>query len=112
MRAYSADLRQRVLADCDEGMPAAEVAAKYRVSSSWVRRLKQRRRETGSIEPIPQRHGPRPKWEPHAPAIAEAVRDEPDATLEEHRAALGLDLGLSTLWRAIDALGLTLKKKP
>jgi transposase len=111
MKPYSAELRQRVLADCDDGVPNAEVAAEYRVSSSWVRRLLQRRRETGSIEPIPQRHGPLPKWEPHAAAIAEAVRREPDATLEEHRAALGVDLSISALWRAIDATGLTVKKK-
>jgi transposase len=110
MQSYSSDLRQRILADCDEGEATAAVAAKYRVSASWVRRLKQRRRETGSIGPVAQRHGPRPKWAPHARAIAEAVRWAPDATLEEHRAALGLGLGLSTLWRAIDALGLTLKK--
>jgi len=111
MQPYSSDLRQRVLADCDEGMATSAVASRFRVSESWVRRLKQRRRETGSSEPIAQRHGPRPKWSPHAQAIAEAVRREPDATLEEHRAALGLDLGVSTLWRAIDALGLTLKKR-
>ena len=41
MRAYSQDLRERVLADCDAGMGTIEVAAKYRVSQSWVRRLKQ-----------------------------------------------------------------------
>ena len=46
MRAYSMDLRERALLDSDAGMKAAEVAAKYRVSGSWVRLLKQRRRET------------------------------------------------------------------
>ena len=48
MRAYSMDLRERVLHDSDAGMQAAAVASKYHVSASWVRRLKQRRRETGS----------------------------------------------------------------
>ena len=43
MRAYSMDLRERVLLDSDAGMKAADVAAKYRVSGSWVRLLKQRR---------------------------------------------------------------------
>ena len=47
MRAYSMDLRERALLDSDAGMTAADVAAKYRVSGSWVRLLKQRRRETG-----------------------------------------------------------------
>ena len=37
MRAYSMDLRERALLDSDAGMKAADVAAKYRVSGSWVR---------------------------------------------------------------------------
>ena len=37
MRAYSMDLRERTLLDSDAGMTAADVAAKYRVSGSWVR---------------------------------------------------------------------------
>lgn len=111
MNAYSSDLRERVLADCDAGLLTTEVAAKYRVGASWVRRLKQRRRETGSIAPRSQRHGPPPKWADHAEAIAASVREAPDATLEEHRRRLGLNIAISTLWRAIDALGLTLKKK-
>jgi transposase len=111
VRAYSPDLRQRVLADCDAGMPTPEVAAKYRVSAPWVRRLKQRRRQTGSDAPKPQRHGPRPSWSEHADRIAASIREAPDATLEEHRERLGLGLSASTLWRAIKALGLTVKKK-
>jgi transposase len=111
MKAYSLDLRERILADCDAGLPTEEVAAKYRVSSSWVRRLKQRRRETGSIAPKAQRHGSPPKWTEHAEAIAEAVRRAPDASVEELRLRLGLSLSHATLWRAIKALGFTLKKK-
>ena len=34
MRAYSMDLRERVLLDSDAGMKAADVAAKYRVSGA------------------------------------------------------------------------------
>ena len=36
MRAYSMDLRERVLLDSDAGMKAADVAAKYRVSGASV----------------------------------------------------------------------------
>ena len=61
--------------------------------------------------PVAQRHGPTPGWAEHAERIAEAVRERPDATLEEHRAGLGLALSTSTLWRAIKALGLTRQKK-
>ena len=105
MRAYSSDLRDR-----GGRQAGVAVAAKYRVSSSWVRRLLQRRRETGSTAPKAQRHGPEPAWAEHAQRIAQAVRERPDDTLEEHRARLGLGLSTSALWRAIKALGLTVKK--
>lgn len=34
MKVYSMDLRERVLADCDEGLKNRAVATKYRVSES------------------------------------------------------------------------------
>ena len=111
LRAYSQDLRERVLADCDAGMKTVEVAQKYRVSESWVRRLKQRRRTTGSISPKKQRYGRQPKWTEHAEKLVAAVRQTPDITLEELKAKLPSGLSISTLWRALRALGLTLKKK-
>ena len=57
------DLRERVFADSDAGLPTAEVAAKYRVSASWVRRLKQRRRDSGAVAPRTARPGPKPSWD-------------------------------------------------
>ena len=70
MRAYSMDLRERALLDSDAGMKAADVAAKYRVSGSWVRLLKQRRRETGEVAPRVQRQGRRGMLEPHLHTLA------------------------------------------
>jgi transposase len=111
MRAYSPDLRQRILADCDRGLTSRAVATKYGVSESWVRRLKQRRRQTGEVAPRPQAHGPRPSWDGYADRLREAIRQTPDATLSELRQRLRLTVALSTLWRAVDALGLGVKKK-
>jgi transposase len=110
MRAYSADLRERVLADCDGGVGTRAVAAKYRVSESWVRRLKQTRRETGRIAPAAQRRGPTPGWVAHADAIRAAVAAAPDATLAEYREQFALPLSRSALARALVALGLSRKK--
>lgn len=111
MRAYSLDLRQRVLADCDGGQGTKVVAAKYRVSSSWVRRLKQRRRETGEI-------GPRKLGQPKGGQLAahcERLRalnaERPDATLVELQEALGLPVSIWTIWRALRDLKLSFKKK-
>lgn len=113
MKPYSMDLRRRVLSDCDAAMKAEEVAAKFSVSVSWVRRLKQRRRQSGETAPRPQRHGPRPSWEVqgYAEPLRQAFADTPDATLEEVRGRLGLRVALSTLCRACYALGLSFKKR-
>jgi hypothetical protein len=86
-------------------MGTRAVARKYRVSEAWVRRLKQRRRETGRVASIGQRHGPRPGWEPHAEAIGAAVRAAPDLTLDEYRARFALPVSRSALARALAALG-------
>jgi len=113
MKSYSEDLRLRVLADCDAGMKTKPVAQKYSVSESWVRRLKQRRRETGEVAPREQRHGPLPSWETqaYAEALRAAVAEQPDATLEELKGRLGLAVAVSTLWRACAALGFSFKKR-
>ena len=111
MRAYSQDLRERVLADCDAGMLTIDVATKYRVSQSWIRRLKQRRRATGSISPKKQRYGRLPTWTEHAEKLLELVRETPDITLAELQSKLPVELSVATLWRALKALGLSLKKK-
>jgi transposase len=111
MQAYSMDLRQRVLADCDAGLPTAAVATKYSVSRPWVRRLKQRRRQTGEVAPRPQRHGRPCGRTAYAEALRRAIQEEPDATLAELRARLQLKVSLATLWRAVADLGLTVKKK-
>lgn len=110
MRAYSMDLRVRVLADADDGMGTAAVAAKYRVSPAWVRRLKPRRAATGEIAPRPARRRP-PALAAEADRIRAAIRDTPDATLAELKAGLGLTVSLATLWRAVAALRLTVKKR-
>ncbi len=110
MRAYSMDLRVRVLADVDAGLGTAAVARKHRVSAAWVRRLKQRRAATGEVAPRPQRHGRVPGWVAHADAIRAAVRRAPDATLDEYRRRFHLPLSRAALARALAALGLTRKK--
>jgi transposase len=110
MKPYSMDLRLRVLQDCDAGLPTKAVADKYKVSDSFVRKLKRRRRLTGSAAPATPAHPP-PGWAADADRIRAAVAEQPDLTLEELQARLGLAYSLTALWRATRALGLTLKKK-
>ena len=110
MKAYSIDLRERVLKDLDDGLTTSVVAKKFSVSTAWVRRLKQRHAATGEIAPRQQRHGRSPAWSTHAEAIQEAVRQAPDATLDEYRHRFKLPMSRAALARALVVLGLTRKK--
>ena len=112
MRAYSCDLRERVLADFDGGMGNDAVARKYRVSSRWVFKLRRQRDQTGQIAPRRGRTGPPRLLAGQDERLAELVRQRPDATLRELRDELGLSMSLVTVWRALKRLGLTLKKSP
>lgn len=111
MRALSMDLRKRVLEDCDAGMGTKAVAARYKVSESWVRRLKQRRRQDGRTGPGSCRNSRRPQLDARAARIREVIAATPDITLEELKAKLGVTVALATVWRAVAKLGLTVKKK-
>jgi transposase len=111
MAPYSRDLRTRVLRDSDAGMPSKEVAAKYSVSRAWVDRVKQRRRETGEIAPRKQTKFRGRALDAHQEhRLTSLITAQPDATLAELRDGIPTTAALSTVWRAIDRLGLTVKK--
>jgi transposase len=111
MRAYSMDLRQRVWADCQVGMKTPAVAQKYSVSQSWVRRLKQRHKATGSLAPGPPSPGRPVTLAPHDARVRELVRDDPDATLAELRTRLGVRISTSALAEYLRRIKLSFKKK-
>lgn len=111
MAAYSLDLRTRVVGAYDRGLAAEDVAARFEVSPAWVYRLVQRRRETGSIAPRKQTKFRRRALSADEEArLVALITARPDATLAELQHALPTRAALSTLWRAIDRLGLTVKK--
>jgi transposase len=112
MRAYSIDLRQRVVAAHDAGQGTQEqLAARFAVSTSWVRKLLRQRRDTGSIEPKPHGGGHARAFDAEAAArLRQAVRDDSDATLEELAGASGVACGPSAVYRTLDRLGITRKK--
>jgi transposase len=110
-RAYSIDLRARVVKDADAGLSSKELAERYHVSRAWVDALKQRRRETGSIEAHKQRkYRGRVLTPDDETRLAALVTVRPDATLTELRAALPTTAGLATIWRALGRLAFTVKK--
>ncbi len=105
---YSQDLRERVLRAYERGMKTKQIAETFDVSPSWARRVKQRRRETGETTHRPM-GGPGVTIVDRE-RLASLVREHPDATLAELRAALGVQCALATLCKALKQMGLSFKK--
>src|SRR5437667_2788862 len=53
MKAYSQDLRQRILQTVDEGKTQAQAASLLKVSEATVKRYVRQRREKGHVQPKP-----------------------------------------------------------
>ena len=106
---YSQDLRDRVLAASDRGSRTKQIAEVFEVSPAWVRRLKQRRRETGETSPRPM--GGATVIKIDMARLAELVRQQPDATLKELRDRLGIVCAESSVCMALQRLGLSFKKR-
>jgi transposase len=113
MRPYSLDLRERVAAALDHREGSwRDIARRFRVSLSFVSRLMRRRQQTGSLDPKPHGGGRSPALDPDArQRLRELLHQQPDATLAELRQALGLSCSLMALWRALQQLKITRKKK-
>jgi transposase len=113
MRPLSNDLRERIIAAVDnhEGS-RREIARRFRVDVSWITRLLQRRRDTGSIEPRPHGGGKTPLLDQKdLERLRLLVAKHPDATLHQLRDRLGVGGSIMLIWRALKSLGITRKKK-
>ena len=114
MEAYSKEFRRDVLAACDAGEGTRAVALCFNVSESWVRRVKQERREQGKVAPHSKRRR-RKAWEPYATWLLAKLDKRPDIYLRELVAAareeLDWEVSDVTLSRACRALQRTRKKR-
>ena len=112
MKAYSMDLRERVVAACDARDGTREqIAVRFSVSVTWLHQLLRRRRDTGSIAPRPRGGGRVPAFdEAAATRLREAVRADNDATLAELGRAAGVACSVPAVYRALARLGITRKK--
>ena len=110
MKAYSLDLRKRVLWDVDAGLGTQQTADKYRVSTRWIQMLKRRRTETGQIEPRRTKPGPKPRRPEYQDQLIQLVAAQPDATLCELQQRLTVPVSRTSLWRTLKQLGLRFKK--
>ena len=85
MNAYPIELRRRVLDAVDNNLGTQQkIAHIFSVSAIWIRKLLQRRRETGSIEPLPRTQGRKPAFRgANLQQLNDFIEKNPDATLEE-----------------------------
>lgn len=113
-RAYSEDLRIRVVRAVEAGSSRRSVAFKYAVSISFVIKLVQRWRASGTVAPRGTGGRKVHALERHAALVDRLLTEKRDITLEEMRVALataGVVIGRSSIDRYLKARGLTRKKR-
>lgn len=113
-RAYSQDLRDRVIDAALSGNSARQAAARFGVGDAtaivWVRRA----RANGEREARKQGQPRRSKLDPHRDYLLGLIAQTPDLTINELLERLLADRGLrasrATLWTFLNRCGLTFKK--
>ena len=115
-RAYSDDLRRRILeAYARAEGTEAELAQRFRVSLSYVQKIRRQLRRTGKMERLPHHPGRQPKFsEPIRERLRSWLEQQPDLTLVELQDKLGeqkqLAVSVPALWTVLRKMGLRLKK--
>ena len=114
MDAYSVEFRAEVLAACDANEGTRVIAVRFKVSDSWIRHIKQQRRETGQV--APKVAAPRkPKWHAWADWLRAKLAVRPDLYLREIQTQLQQELrevaGLTTICKACRVLKMNRKKR-
>ena len=114
MQPYSQEFRAEVLAACDADEGTRAIAVRFQVSDSWIRSIKQQRRETGQIAPKTTRQRP-PKWRAWAEWLVAKITAQPDIYLRELQVELkaerGVEVCLMTISNACQGLEQSRKKR-
>lgn len=115
MKAYSLDLRTRVVDAIDNGMARTRAVRVFQVSLGSIKRWLRQRQTSGSLAPRPRSGKPATITPVQEPLLRLQLEQFPDATLDEHaerwNAEQGTTLSCWTLGRAIRRLGWSRKKR-
>src|SRR5687768_3937611 len=117
MRAYSLDLRQRIVQAYEQGQGTIpEIAEAFSVSVAFVNKMLRQWRESSDLSPLPHGGGkPASLSARQLQLLKRKVREQGDASLAELQHLLShseqVDVHLSTISRALAKLGLPRKKK-
>jgi transposase len=113
MRAYSEDLRKKIVAAVERGMSKAQAARLFDVSLSSVKRYSKTAREGGSLEPRKSPGRPRKADEKARVLLEKDVEERPAATISQRRRFLeqitATTLSDSTVRRLMRRLGFSQK---
>jgi transposase len=114
MKAYSKDLRQKIVDAIEQGMPKARAARTFGVGISTLKRYATKAQRGESLEPG-KAAGKAPKIDERVEKLLEAdLEERPFATLRERceyvEALSGVSVSRSTMCRAIARIGSTRKK--
>lgn len=113
-RAYSTDLRERVVGAVEAGQSCRSAAAQFAVSASSAIKWVSLWRSKGDVSPGSSRGVIRSPLHAHRSWLLELVASEPDLTLAEIRRRLedrGVRAGIASIWRFFDREGVSFKKK-
>jgi len=114
MKAYSQDVREKVLRAVDQGKPRREIVDMFGVSLATLKRYLKQRRETGNVLPKPIPGRPSQKYAPLQAGLVAQLQAHPDVMLEEHcrlwEEAHSMQVSPTTMSRAIRRVGWTRKK--
>src|SRR3974377_871620 len=115
MRAYSIDLKERLVRAVAEGEPLRAVARRFGAPVTTVKRAVVQLRETGSLARRPIPGGPRKITREQEAILLTRLQAAPDDTVLEHCSwwaeQEGQTLSEATMWRAMRRLGWTHKKR-
>jgi transposase len=114
MKAYSKDLRQKIVDAIQRGRPKAEVARTFGVGISTVKRYASKAQRGEPLEPG-KAPGKRPKMDERLRKLLEEdLKERPFVTLRQRcdyvEAISGVSVSRSTMCRAIARIGSTRKK--
>lgn len=112
MKAYSLDLRERVMNAYDQGhWTVGQLAERFKVGPWWIHKLKRQRRVEGNLMPRKGRVGqPRHLQAEDLERLQRFVDKHSDATLEEIQEKLKITCTLVTIHNTLRRLGYRYKK--